>query len=76
VFLQTEPILEYQVHQTASGISVDFIADAPIRIASLEASLSAALHGVGLKDAAVTVQQVDHIARHADTGKLKRFVPL
>jgi phenylacetate-coenzyme A ligase PaaK-like adenylate-forming protein len=76
VFLQAEPIREYQVHQTTSGIAVNFTADAPIDTASLEASLSAALRGVGLTDGTVTVREVDHIARHAESGKLKRFVPL
>jgi phenylacetate-CoA ligase len=76
VLLQAEPILEYQVRQTASGIAVDVTADGPIGIPLLEALLSTALRGVGLNGATTTVRQVDHIARHTESGKLKRFVPL
>ena len=76
VLLQTEPILEYQVRQTTSGIAVDIRADGPVNVTSLEASLTTALQAVGLTGATTTVRQVEHIARHAESGKLKRFLPL
>jgi phenylacetate-coenzyme A ligase PaaK-like adenylate-forming protein len=74
--MKTDSILEYQVRQTASGIALDIIATGPINGPSLEVSLATALRGLGLDGATATVRQVDHIARHTESGKLKRFISL
>jgi phenylacetate-coenzyme A ligase PaaK-like adenylate-forming protein len=74
--MKTDAILEYQVRQTASGIAVDIIATQPINGHSLEVSLATAMRSLGLDGATATVRQVDRIARHTESGKLKRFVSL
>ncbi len=73
--LGTDPrISEYQVRQTADGAEVLVVGDPDP--AALSASLVATLRPHGLPDAQISVRQVARIARHASTGKLKRFVAL
>jgi phenylacetate-coenzyme A ligase PaaK-like adenylate-forming protein len=73
--LGTDPqISEYQVRQTASGAEV-LVVGSPDPSA-LAASLVSALRPHGLPDADIDITPVSQIARHASTGKLKRFVAL
>jgi len=73
--LGTDPqISEYQVHQTARGADV-LVVGSP-DTAAVAAALVAALRPFGLPQAEIGVHIVDRIARHASTGKLKRFVAL
>jgi phenylacetate-coenzyme A ligase PaaK-like adenylate-forming protein len=67
---------EYQVRQTARGIKVAVVADRPVDEPGLAAALCESLRGAGLPGPEVAVRRVDSIARHPETGKAKRFVPL
>jgi hypothetical protein len=69
-------VLDYQVRQTAGGIDVDAVAAAPIDPDDLSDQLEAALAAAGLDRPTVAVRIVDRLERHADSGKLRRFVPL
>lgn len=73
---QNPNIEQYQVHQTDSGASVGVIATGPVDVGALRADLVAALATAGLPDADITIDLVDTLQRHKETGKLKRFVPL
>jgi phenylacetate-coenzyme A ligase PaaK-like adenylate-forming protein len=67
-------IVEYQVRQTARGVDVMVRASGPFDAAGLQAELTRALEGAGLKAAQVNVRTVEAIER-TGIGKLKRFVP-
>ena len=73
--LGTDPrVSEYQVTQTPTGADILVVGDPDTR--ALQASVAAALRRFGLVDAAIAVTVVDRIARHAASGKLKRFIPM
>lgn len=80
VFVQAPEVAEYRVRQTAGGIDVEAVAapglDTALDTDALAGRLAAALAGAGLDRPRVTVRRVDRLARHAETGKLARFVPL
>ena len=76
VMVKAAAVLDYRVRQTASGIDVDAVAIARIDSCDLSDRLSQALVAAGLNHPTVKVHIVDRIERHADSGKLKRFVPL
>jgi phenylacetate-coenzyme A ligase PaaK-like adenylate-forming protein len=76
VLVKLPEILDYQVHQTRHGIDVSAIATRRVDVGAVESSLAAALRRAGLADPSVTVRVVDHLERHAETSKLRRFVPL
>jgi phenylacetate-CoA ligase len=76
VMVKAAAVLDYQVRQTAGGIDVDAVAIARIDGHHLSDQLEAALAAAGLDHPTVMVRIVDRIERHADSGKLKRFVPL
>jgi len=73
--LGTDPrIVEYQVHQTPHGAEVLVVGSPDPR--SVATALADSLRPYGLVDAQIAVRRVDHVPRHATTGKLTRFVPL
>ncbi len=73
--LGTNPrVSEYQVMQTPGGAEVLVVGDPDV--AALRTSVIAALRRFGMSNAHIKVHLVDRIARHAATGKLKRFVAL
>jgi phenylacetate-coenzyme A ligase PaaK-like adenylate-forming protein len=73
--LGTDPaISEYQVRQTPAGADVLVVGDPDA--GALAAALAESLARFGLSDSTVEVTRVDRLARHAGTGKLRRFVPL
>jgi phenylacetate-CoA ligase len=73
--LGTDPaIAEYQVLQTADGADV-LVVGTP-DVPAVAAAITSSLGRLGLADAAISVTVVERIARHASTGKLKRFVAL
>jgi len=74
--LKHPEVLDYQVRQTPQGIDVALLADGALDAAVLTRELRAALAGAGLAAPVVTVARVEGLARHSDTGKLRRFVPL
>lgn len=69
-------ISEYQVTQTASGAHIAAVTTDHIDTAAVAAAVAAELGRVGLANPAVDVNTVDAIARHAETGKLRRFIGL
>jgi phenylacetate-CoA ligase len=76
VMVRASAALEYQVRQTSHGIDVAVVADRPLGHAALAAALGRGLRTAGLPDPQVNVQQVADIARHPETGKARRFIPL
>jgi len=74
--LKHPEILDYQVRQTATGIDVALLAEGVLDATALTRELHAALAAAGLDGPTVAVTRVDHLNRHAETGKLRRFVPL
>lgn len=64
------------MRQTPRGVDVDVVARAGLDVDALAGRLAAALDGAGLDGAQVDIRRVDGFARHAETGKLARFVPL
>ena len=76
VMVKTPSVLDYQVTQTASGIDVAVVADATLDIATLQRQLADALRVAGLADPLVDLRRTKTLERNAQSGKLKRFVPL
>jgi phenylacetate-CoA ligase len=76
VMVATPAVSEYQVHQTRRGIQISVVAGDDLDEAALTAALVTNLTHAQLTDPEVIVRRVDSIARHADTGKARRFVPL
>jgi phenylacetate-coenzyme A ligase PaaK-like adenylate-forming protein len=76
VLVKCSAILDYQVHQTRGGIDVVALAGGRVDVRDLEARLAGALRRAGLTDPDVSVRVVDRLERHAETSKLRRFVPL
>ncbi len=79
--LVAEPsVSEYQVRQAPQGIDVAVVpadgAAGTIDVAGLGAALERGLRRAGLRDPEVTVQVVDRVVAHPETGKVRRFVPL
>jgi len=79
ILLGTAEISDYQVCQTARGIHVRVQADprgALPDFGPLCAALRCTLTHVGLHNPEVTVNAVATLERHAQTGKLRRFIPV
>lgn len=76
VLVQAREVVEYQVHQTPDGLDAVVVATPGLDSARLRRALVAALGRAGLDGAVVTVRRVPHLARHPETGKLRRFLPL
>lgn len=76
VMVRTPAALEYQVHQTERGIDVRVVLDSQLDHAALAASLQQSLRAAGLREPQVRVHEVTDIARHPETGKARRFIPL
>jgi phenylacetate-coenzyme A ligase PaaK-like adenylate-forming protein len=68
-------IVEYQVHQTEHGASIDLRTDGDVDLDSLRQTLIRELRAVGISAPEVSIRIVSDFERQA-TGKLKRFVPL
>lgn len=69
-------MLDYQAHQTASGIDIDLVATTTPKIDDIVDQLTAALTHAGFPHPVVTAQTVTTLTRDPETGKLQRFVPL
>ena len=76
VFVKTAEVSEYQIRQTERGIDASVVATAPFDSAILAARLRDALASAGVREPTVALACVDRIARHPETGKVARFVPL
>ncbi len=73
---QNPMIEEYQVRQTEDGASVAVVARGDVDIGQIKSDIVVALKAGGLTDPHIEIVMVDRIARHRETGKLKRFLPL
>jgi phenylacetate-CoA ligase len=69
-------VVEYQVRQTDRGIDAAVVADGALDHAALASSLAGRLDTAGLREPHVRVYEVAAIARHPQTGKTRRFIPL
>jgi phenylacetate-coenzyme A ligase PaaK-like adenylate-forming protein len=76
VFVKSPAVSEYQVRQTTTGIAVDVVAAAPLDAVALSDRLRSALADAGLPAPTASLRAVERIARHAETGKVRRFIPL
>jgi phenylacetate-coenzyme A ligase PaaK-like adenylate-forming protein len=76
VMVRTPASLEYQVRQTGRGIDIAVVASGPFDLTALAAALEQSLRAAGLPDPQVHIRQVPDIARHPETGKARRFIPL
>jgi phenylacetate-CoA ligase len=73
--LGTDPrVSEYQVTQTADG--ADILAVGVPDVEALTALVIDAVRRHGLPNPRIRIRGIDHIPRHAATGKLRRFVPM
>jgi phenylacetate-coenzyme A ligase PaaK-like adenylate-forming protein len=69
-------VAEYQVRQTSRGADVDVVTLGRCDLTCISSGVEVALDRLGIADPAVVVRAVDAVPRHAQTGKLRRFVPL
>jgi phenylacetate-CoA ligase len=76
VMLQSTEIVDYQARQTVHGVQVDATAAGTANTQALHGRLAEALAHAGLSQPEVSVRIVDHLQRHQQTGKLRRFLPL
>ena len=76
VLTHTPDVVDYRVRQTPRGIAVSALAPRDTDPDSLRAGLIAALTSAGLPDPEVTVDVVAELPHDAQSGKLRRFVPL
>jgi phenylacetate-coenzyme A ligase PaaK-like adenylate-forming protein len=74
VLVKTPAVSDYQVRQAGRGIDVRVLESGPVDRERLRRELRSALSAAGLPDAEVTVHAVQALERHAETGKLRRFV--
>ena len=76
VMVKSPPVREYEVRQTESGAEVAVVLDRELDRTALAAAIEESLRNAGVPGPRVTVRVVDHIPRHAQTGKAKRFISL
>ena len=76
VMVQSPEVADYQVRQTRTGIEADIVAAGGASPEALRRRLADALARSGLGQPDVTVRIAGDLARNADSGKLRRFVPL
>ena len=76
VFAAADDVAEYQVRQTPTGADVTVAGDGDVDAAALSAALHAGLAAAGVADTTIRMSVVAAIERQAETGKLRRFVPL
>ena len=76
VLVGSADVLEYQVHQTRTGIDVTAVGERTLDVDALRRRLEGALSAAGLPDADIAVHPAPTLDRDPLTGKLRRFVPL
>jgi phenylacetate-coenzyme A ligase PaaK-like adenylate-forming protein len=76
LLLKHPEVIDYRVAQTPIGVDVEIVGSDAACADALERALAAELARAGLAGARASVRAVDSLARGADTGKLRRFVPL
>ena len=77
VMVRSPEVADYQIRQTRTGIEADIIAaSGGASTDALRRRLAEALAHGGLGQPDVTVRIAGDLARNADSGKLRRFIPL
>jgi phenylacetate-CoA ligase len=76
VMVGAASVREYQVRQTQHGVEVAVVVEGDLDYDPLCTALERGLADAGLDEPKVHVREVDAIARHPDTGKVRRFIPL
>jgi phenylacetate-coenzyme A ligase PaaK-like adenylate-forming protein len=76
VMVKTPAVVEYQVRQTEAGVDVGIVVDSYVDVTGLARAIEDGLRHAGLDDPSARVRSVDAIPRHADTAKVRRFIPL
>jgi phenylacetate-CoA ligase len=76
VMARTPAALEYQARQTSRRTDIAVVASQPPDHAALAAALTRSPRAAGLPGPQVHIRQVPDIARHPETGKARRFIPL
>jgi len=76
VMVHSPDVVDYQVHQTPSGIDVFAVATDGLDVDGLTLRLRRALAEAGVDGAQVAVNRVDRLDRQPASGKLRRFVPV
>jgi len=69
-------IQEYQVCQTENGALINIVKIGDVNEALLTSDLITALKDQGMRAPEISLVFVEAVKRHAETGKLRRFVPL
>ena len=69
-------VTEYQVRQTERGVDIDVVVSGACDERAIQSRTAEALTAAGLAEPRVSVRVVPRIERHAETGKVRRFVPL
>jgi phenylacetate-CoA ligase len=69
-------ISEYQVKQTSQGAEICMIHYEGLNLDLIQSKLVHALKKAGLPHPVISIKCVKNIARHQETGKLRRFIPL
>jgi phenylacetate-coenzyme A ligase PaaK-like adenylate-forming protein len=76
VMVRTPAALEYQARQTPRGIDIAIVAEGELNPTAVTTALAQSLRAAGLPNPQVHVHAVTAIARHPETGKARRFIPL
>jgi phenylacetate-CoA ligase len=76
VMSQVKDIDEYQILQTRYGAAIKLICEDKPDVEQISNKIKENLRKQGLKNPQVTVDIVNSLPRHPETGKVKRFIPL
>jgi phenylacetate-CoA ligase len=76
VLTASAAVIESQVRQTYQGIEVAVVTGGDLDLGVLTTALADSLRRAGLASPQVAVRAVDAVARHPETGKARRFIPL
>jgi phenylacetate-CoA ligase len=76
VMSQVKEIEEYQILQTRDGAAIKLICEDKPEVEQILNKIKENLRKQGLKNPHVTVDIVNSLPRHPETGKVKRFIPL
>jgi phenylacetate-CoA ligase len=76
VMVRSPDVIDYQIHQTHSGIKLFAVATDGLDVDDLTLRLRRPLADAGLDGAQVSVNRVDRLERNLGSGKVRRFVPI
>jgi phenylacetate-coenzyme A ligase PaaK-like adenylate-forming protein len=76
VMVGASAVREYQVRQSERSVDVAVVTDGELDVGALATSIEDSLRRAGVPEPRAAVFVVDEIARHPETGKVRRFIPL